>query len=347
MWRIAGVALAVATVTLPHVPSTSASGRCTAHWRVLARPSANLSAVAALSPTNVWAVGWNGTDANPQAVIAHWDGVRLELTPRSKGGQFGSVAAVSPTNVWAVGDDGQRAVIEHWNGRRWRRLGRPPGVRWLADIVMQSPTSGWAVGVTTHYRPVAMHWNGRGWRRLVLLQRRDEGGLAAVAPASAKDVWAVGMQGGAGSINSVDGLVVHWNGRGWRIVPAPARDDSDLGVEALDEFDDVAVVSPREAWAIHSGVVRSDIQRWNGRQWRLARVFGPKVLLFGVIAFHREAWALGRRAGRPLLLHWNGKSWRGSRGALADVRGDLVGASSLSQQRIWAGGSRLFAQYSC
>jgi hypothetical protein len=56
MWRIAVAAvLAAVIVGFPQVPSPRASGRCTAQWRVLATPPADLHAVTALSPTNVWA----------------------------------------------------------------------------------------------------------------------------------------------------------------------------------------------------------------------------------------------------------------------------------------------------
>jgi hypothetical protein len=160
-----------------------------------------------------------------------------------------------------------------------------------------------------------------------------------VAATSAKDVWAVGYGGDEGSINFQSGLVVHWNGRAWRILRAPTPDDSDLDYESFNLFDDVAAVSPREAWALHHGSVRSDIQRWNGRRWRNSRARSRKGYVKGLIAFHRQAWAFGRRAGHPLLLHWNGKTWRVSGSRLTKVRGDLDAASALSPRMIWAGGT--------
>lgn len=280
-------------------------------------------------------------------MIAHWDGARLELSTRPKGHSLWGISAVSPANVWAAGDDGRQALIEHWNGARWRRLSTPRGIVGLEDIAMQSPTSGWAVGQTNDFRPLAMHWNGRLWKKQVLLRRPNEGVLHAVAGASADDVWAVGMQGGEHSVNTEDAFAVHWNGRRWRVVPAPTRDDSDLGYELSDQFDDVAVVSPTEAWAIHSGVVRDDIQRWDGRRWKIVRAFGRDRRLGGVIAFHREAWALGGHSGHSFVLHWNGKGWSEIRNGLVDVPGSLVAASALSRHRIWAAGYHLFARYGC
>jgi hypothetical protein len=181
------------------------------------------------------------------------------------------MAAVSPTDVWAVGESGDTGLIEHWDGVQWQRLSTPAGVSSLSDIEMQSNTSGWAVGATADGRPLAMYWNGLSWRKMTFPPEAGE--LTAVAATSAKDVWAVGYGGGAGSVNFQSGLVVHWNGRAWRNVRAPTPDDSDLDYESFNSFDDAAAVSPREAWAIHSATVRSDIQRWNGRRWRLARRF--------------------------------------------------------------------------
>jgi hypothetical protein len=304
--------------------------------------------VTALSRTNVWALGTTDTGgADARSVIAHWNGARLELTPRPKGQSLSGIAAVSSANVWAVGDDGKRGLIEHWNGTRWRRLSTPRGILGLEDILMQSRTSGWAVGLTPDFRPVALHWNGRLWKKLVLLRRPNEGELDAVAAASANDIWAVGMRGGEHTVNTEDAFAVHWDGRRWRIVPARTRDDSDLGYELSDQFDDVAVVSPSEAWAIHSGVVRDDIQRWDGRRWKIARLLGRDRRLNGVIAFHGEAWALGGHSGHPFLLHWNGKGWSEFRSGLADVSSSLVSASALSRHMIWAVGSDLLARYGC
>jgi hypothetical protein len=343
--RLFVIAFVVLAVANPSAPSTSAGASCS--WRVLATPRARLTAVAAVSPSDVWVVGWTGTEDHPRGVIGRWDGVRLRLTPLPRGESLSSIAAVSASDVWAVGDEtvrgDLRSLAQHWNGRHWHRLSRFNGVASLSDIAMQSRTSGWAVGGTTDTRPIVLRWNGRFWRKQVLVDRPHEGWLSAVAAATPRNVWAVGQQGGG--INTQDGLALHWRGRRWRSVPAPNRDDSDLGFEATDEFDDVAAVSRSEAWAIHSALVRTDIDHWNGRRWRIVRVFPSAITLQGVIAFHDEAWALGGRSGRPFLFHWNGRSWRSS--ALGGVHGDLAAASALSPTMIWAGGSRLFAQYTC
>src|SRR4051812_22328121 len=184
--------------------STKANARCVGQWRVVARPAPALVAVAALSPTNVWAVGDTG-GADYHSVIAHWTGDRLTVTRGPKSHSLSGITALSPADVWAVGSDipHGRALIEHWNGTGGRRLSTPRGVSGLYDIVMESRASGWAVGSTTDFRPVAMHWNGRFWKKWVLLRWPNEGSLSAVAAGSAKDVWAVGSQGGEHSVNTI------------------------------------------------------------------------------------------------------------------------------------------------
>lgn len=320
---------------------------------MVATPSADLTAVAALSAGNVWAVGTTGTGAKERSVIAHWAGARLELTPGPKGESLSDLAAVSTADIWAIGRDSKRAVIEHWNGRRWRRLSTPRGVSELYGIVMQSRSSGWAVGGSSDYRPVALRWNGQSWKKLILLRRPHEGLLFAVAATSAHDVWAVGYKGGEYTVNTMVAFAVHWNGQRWRAVPAPARDDSDLGYETSDQTDGVAVVSPKVAWAIHSGTVRSDIQRWNGRRWRVVRVLPPPSILSDIAAVSpKDVWAVGPSSSspeeeRPLVAHWNGTSWKAQYLGTGQGGHSLRGVSAVSATDVWAVGTDVLARYSC
>jgi hypothetical protein len=308
---------------------------------VVATPAADLRAVAVLSPTNVWALGTTGKGADERSVIAHWDGTRFTLNAAPKGQLLKGVAALAPGNVWVVGSDPKKALIEHWNGRGWRRLSTPKGVESLADIAMESRTSGWAVGRSpaTEYgwKPVVLYWIGRSWKK----RRLDDvtADLYAVSIGQANDAWAVGSIGA--SFSTTDAFAAHWNGRRWRTVRAHVRED-------YDQFFDVAVVSPTEAWALQDKLERGAIiQRWNGRRWRIAWVSNRTISLNGVVASHGEAWAVGGRSGHPFLLHWNGKAWSPFASSLAHVQGDLAAVSALSRHRIWAVGTNLLARYSC
>lgn len=95
-----------------------------------------LTAVTALAPDDVWAVGRYGDhDGGPldQTLIEHWDGASWSwVKSPSPGGQAADddlwgVAAVSASDVWAVGSvgyflDAQFSVplTLHWDGSHWR-----------------------------------------------------------------------------------------------------------------------------------------------------------------------------------------------------------------------------------
>ena len=90
-----------------------------------------LTSVAALSPTDVWAVGFFGARTSAvekyRTLILHWDGSRWALVHRPNGHNYttlGDIAAVDADDVWAVGcitrKEGQyRGFFEHWDGTSW------------------------------------------------------------------------------------------------------------------------------------------------------------------------------------------------------------------------------------
>ncbi len=71
----------------------------------------------ALSPTDVWAVGWGDT----LALSEHWDGsnwtVVSPVSPGNHSNYLEGVAAVSTTELWGVGyylGPGSQTLIEHY-----------------------------------------------------------------------------------------------------------------------------------------------------------------------------------------------------------------------------------------
>lgn len=344
----AGVAVGVALAVMPAGSGTAvARTSCSARWRVVARTRADLVAVAALSDSNVWAVGTVGKGLNPNSVVAHWNGAHLKVTTGPRGDSLRGIDATSPSNVWAVGASGEDGLLEHWDGAAWSRLALPPGVGSLDDIVLSSPSSGWAVGATYEPTPLALRWDGTRWRRHEFVYGPGkQGWLYSVGASSANDVWAVGETGEAGSVNFLAAYAVRWNGKRWSVfgVPAGADFNSDYGDE--DYLVDVSAASRTEAWAIHGGGGRNDIQRWQGRRWRSVRVFRG-LTLNGVTALRGQAWAFGSRSRHPAVLHWNGRRWSPSKAPITRVRGSLVAGSALSRRDIWAVGSGLVARYGC
>jgi len=117
-----------------------------------------LTAVAATSATNAWAVGDYTQGRSAQTLILHWNGTAWTQVPSPNTHSFTSgldgVAAISPTNAWAVGGrsktgegDNNKTLIEHWNGTAWTQMPAPSRTEsGLFSVAATSPTNIWAVG---------------------------------------------------------------------------------------------------------------------------------------------------------------------------------------------------------
>lgn len=113
--------------------------------------SDNLRAVAASSPSNVWAVGTYEAIGWQQTLIEHWNGTAWTIMPSpDPGGQRANnflyaVAATSASSAWAVGSyrkgDVWHTLIEHWNGYSWRVTPSPSpgGVGTTIGTVRRTP----------------------------------------------------------------------------------------------------------------------------------------------------------------------------------------------------------------
>ena len=103
------------------------------------------NAVAAISGTDAWAVGFQNENQlnGARTLTEHWDGARWNVvsspnpgsTPRCQGANTGNilnaVAAVSSNNVWAVGfsfdcSSDLKPMILHFDGVKWSVLKSPP-----------------------------------------------------------------------------------------------------------------------------------------------------------------------------------------------------------------------------
>ena len=214
-------------------------------WKIvpganLGRGRGGLEGVAAVSSSNIWAVGSRASGA---ALIEHWNGhawkvVRSPNLGRSFSNLTG-VAAASSSSAWAVGiREGRtvtQALIEHWNGRVWKVVPspNPGGPGWdshLSEVAAASPKNVWVVGgysnATTGVDSeltLIEHWNGRAWTQV---PSPDPGGPSmssrffGVAAASSKSAWAVGSYFDGTAPQS---LVAHWNGTAWTQVSSPNR----------------------------------------------------------------------------------------------------------------------------
>ena len=186
-----------------------------------------LTAVAAAGPNDAWAVGGNGG----YTVIEHWDGTRWSIMPSPKlvyvvNETLNGVAAAGPNDAWAVASGGLnslRPVIEHWDGKRWALVPTQnlrAGDVGLTDVAALSPDDAWAVGGAGD-QPLALHWDGTSWSQAPMPNIRWAV-LTSVAAIEPDDVWAVGsVARNANGDGPLRGVIVHWDGNGWRIVGSP------------------------------------------------------------------------------------------------------------------------------
>jgi hypothetical protein len=291
-----------------------------------------LTGVAALSATNIWAVG-SYLDGSPdQTLIEHWNGTAWQQVPSpNPGGSAGAndltgIAAVSATNIWAVGYyfDGTRyrTLVLHWNGTGWKRVWSPsPGTAndYLVGTASVSVSDVWAVGLYstgTVDRTLIEHWDGTGWKRA---WSPNPGGsannnlLSGVAAVTATNVWAVGRFSNGTAYQT---LTEHWDGTGWKRVWSP-----NPGGSANDDYlSGVAAVSSSNVWAVgaysNGSPARTLIERWNGTGWK--RISSPNPggtdddnVLTGVGASSAtNIWSVGyyligdgELGNQPIALH--------------------------------------------
>lgn len=101
-------------------------------WVVVPSPNpsaklhSELSSVVALSPRDVWAVGFSYTGTRDVTLVEHWNGTAWKIVTSPNVGthhnELRSVTAQGASNVTAVGyyyGTTDHALAEHWNGRAW------------------------------------------------------------------------------------------------------------------------------------------------------------------------------------------------------------------------------------
>ncbi len=225
--------------------------------------NADLHAAAAVSPTEAWAVGDNGT-------AVHYAGGTWQTTNTGVGATLNAVQMVAPADGYAAGGDYGGGVILHWDGSQWTTVATPPtpirglamvgsgegwavgdiGIIWhdsggtwaqvssptgttLDSVAMDSPQHGWAVGgglIGDSIQPVLLEYTGGQWVDRTAALPAGAPALAAVAVANGGAIgWAVGNSNGSGPVLQLNDGV-------WSVAAAPAVADLHaIAPEALGE----------------------------------------------------------------------------------------------------------------
>src|SRR6266568_4088953 len=299
-------------------------------WSVVPSPngssSSGLSAVAAVSANDVWAVGSSGNQrSGAQTLIEHWNGsswsVVTSPNPGSIYNTLYGVTVISAANVWAVGyyvntTGVTQTLIEHWNGTSWSVVKSPSpatGNNELFSVSAASASSIWTVGFLTNntsQTPVDQtlieHWNGSSWS---VMKSPNPGSssdhLNGVAAISTSDVWAVGN----GKTSSGKTLIEHWNGSSWQVVKS-----ANIGTSPT--LSAVVAVSAHDIWAVGSyhnpnsnEFFQTLTEHWNGTKWSIVKSPSPSSFstqLLGVAAVSAtNVWAVGVADSNTLTEHYH------------------------------------------
>jgi hypothetical protein len=216
-------------------------------WRVQAIPNpkgstgGSLHGVSCTSPRACTAVGNYGTAAGRVlAVIERWNGARWAIQPAPRpagatsapflGVSCSAARACTAVDYQSGGSGGTRPVAEAWNGTRWHTQavplphGSPGGI--LAAVSCTSPRACTATGAnfSTTGPTLAERWNGTRWRVQPTPSPANSGTshqepeLNGVSCASATACTASGAYAPGGKSAY---FLEAWNGRRWRLVPAP------------------------------------------------------------------------------------------------------------------------------
>ncbi len=179
----------------------------------------------------------------------------------------------------------------------------------LAVVLLRTLSSAAAVGSSTGT-----------WNIVFCAKPSSSGGyLAGISAASASDIWTVGTYT-PDSSPFQEGLIEHWDGTQWSVVPSPNPAGIGSGLSAVSAF------SSNNAWAVGSyetanSVSLTLIEQWNGTQWSIVPSPNPGTFineLSGVVAISAsDVWAVGIYGGPDsnpnpsgtLIEHWNGEQW--------------------------------------
>jgi hypothetical protein len=346
-------------------------------WSIVPAPypanvTSGLIGVAAVSASDIWAVGSAGNQlTGAQTLIEHWNGTSWQIvTSPSPGSIYNalySVTAISASNVWAVGyyvsNPGvTQTLVEHWNGSQWSVVNSPSPASENNELFSVSAASAsdiWAAGfitTTIDQTPVdetlIEHWNGSQWSVVKSPNPGSIDHLNAVTAISASDAWAVGNANGFAQT-----LIEHWNGSRWSVVKSASLGSS-------SDLRDVAAVSASNVWAVGYALVGSSIQtfteHWNGTNWQAVKSpnTGSSPALSGVaVVSAGDIWAVGSDMNsnnqfQTLTEHWNGSAWHiVASPSPASVNAQLGSVTALSAKNVWAvgpgGGTPLIEHFSC
>jgi hypothetical protein len=143
----------------PSIGTWHLHGRTWTH--ITSAPAISLGQASAVSPSNIWATGWDGIEG----LLAHWNGSAWKADPALLKAlpapsstvqvQVRAVKAISSANLWVAaniqrqdshGVWHQGEQVEHWNGVRWSRVAASAFGYYLPIAVPDGHGGWWSAG---------------------------------------------------------------------------------------------------------------------------------------------------------------------------------------------------------
>ena len=349
------------TITPAPTSTPTPAPTCTVSSSVTPSPNASdysnsLNDVAAISASDIWAVGSFGTP------LEHWNGASWSLANANAplGTQLFSAAAVASADVWSVGSTPQtydQALAEHWDGAHWSvTSGTAVGTgSKLYDVAALAATDVWAAGsffspATNNWeQPLVEHWNGASWSVVPSPSIGTSSVLRGVAALAPNDIWAVGDT----YTTQYQTLVLHWDGTNWSRVSSP-----NVGPYGNALYR-VTALAANDIWAVgeanNSGSTLT--LHWDGARWSV--IPSPNsdnlynILLDVAAVSSDDIWAVGRSTYAipvgedeeyhdvALLMHWDGAHWSLVASAQPNTSDNRRnGVTTLPDGTAWVVGSR-------
>jgi len=251
------------------------------------------------------------------------------------------IAAGSSHLAWAVGAERigprQRALLLHWNGRRWIKDALPRGL--TADNMFQvssaSPGAAWALGFDPSGNASILRWARGSWLRVPIPGPLKGQTVDSVAGGTGGGGWLAGDSGVQGF------LLFHWFRGHWHGIKIPDA----LGGAVID----MHAVGRQDLWINENSVSGNGlIVHYVAGKWSsIAPPSGGVSFIGDVLPVSTHSvWITGTlctafqgpfcMTSMPQLAHWNGIKW----GVVLHPSG-IAGTTTISPARtgrpLWAG----------
>lgn len=173
----------------------------------------------------------------------------------------------------------------HYTNGSWSAVGYPNNASIMFGVTMLSPTEGWAVGSPPTYTM------GHGNSAIILHYLNGVWSQVPV-PTSANDLNSVAMVSSSeGWAAGYDTLLHYQNGE-WSQVASPTRQQ---------QINGVAAVAPNDVWAVGADV----ILHYDGGSWGISSVPAGDYLTGVALTSATDGWAVGN----GVILHFDGTQW--------------------------------------